>query len=121
MQSYDGHMPERRSSVRINAEIRVYYGSCTTKLLTGYSIDLSPNGVFLVTTCPFDVGDTVKLKLFIHGHHDIPVTCTARVAWINLENSPPKPEFPAGVGLQFLDLNSGDRNLIVRFLKSVAF
>ena len=32
--------PERRSSVRLKAELRVYYGDYQSKLLTGYSIDL---------------------------------------------------------------------------------
>lgn len=118
MQSDGKQIPERRSNVRVNAEIRVSYGTCTSKLLVGYSIDLSPNGVFLVTTCPFDIDDNVKLKLFIPGDDYSPVTCVARVAWINFENEPPKPNFPAGVGLQFIDLKPVDRNAIVDFLKS---
>ena len=57
MQLHDEVKPERRSSVRIKAEIRVFYGEYQSKLLTGYSIDLSSGGVFLITTCPFDVDD----------------------------------------------------------------
>ncbi len=117
MQSNDGYKPERRSSVPINAEIRVYYGACTSKLLTGYSIDLNTNGVFLVTTCPFDVDDNVKLKLFIPLQEEIIVSCVARVAWINHENNPPKPEYPAGVGLQFVDITPEDLCSIVGFIK----
>lgn len=117
MQSNDGYKPERRSSIRINAEIRVYYGACTSKLLTGYSIDLNTNGVFLVTTCPFDVDDNVKLKLFIPLQEEIIVSCVARVAWINHENNPPKPEYPTGVGLQFVDITPEDLCSIVGFLK----
>jgi Tfp pilus assembly protein PilZ len=118
MQSNNKSKPERRASVRINAEIRVYYGACTSKLLTGYSIDLTTNGIFLVTTCPFDVDDNVKLKLFIPGQEKTIVSCVARVAWINHENSPPKPEYPAGVGLQFVDLTPEDLKTIVAFLES---
>jgi len=40
MQLHDEVKPERRSSVRIKAEIRVFYGEYQSKLLTGYSIDL---------------------------------------------------------------------------------
>ena len=118
MQTKAEYKPERRSSVRINAEIRVYYGACTSKLLTGYSIDLNTNGIYLVTTCPFDVDDNVKLKLFIPGHEVRVVSCVARVAWINHENNPPKPEYPAGVGLQFADITPEDLKTIVNFLKS---
>ena len=117
MQSKAEYKPERRSSVRINAEIRVYYGACTSKLLTGYSIDLNTNGIFLVTTCPFDVDDNVKLKLFIPFQEEIIVSCVARVAWINHENKPPKPEYPTGVGLQFVDLAPEDLCVIEGFLE----
>lgn len=85
MQPHDEYKPERRSSVRIKAEIRVYYGASISKLITGYSIDLNANGVFLVTTCPFDVDDNVKLKLFIPGQEERVISC---VAWINHENTP---------------------------------
>ena len=117
MQTKAEYKPERRSSVRINAEIRVYYGACTSKLLTGYSIDLNTNGIFLVTTCPFDVDDNVKLKLFIPGQEERVVSCVARVAWINHENTPPKPEYPTGVGLQFVDLVPEDLYSIEGFLE----
>jgi Tfp pilus assembly protein PilZ len=120
MQTKAEYKPERRSSVRINAEIRVYYGACTSKLLTGYSIDLNTNGIFLVTTCPFDVDDNVRLKLFIPGQEEKVVSCVARVAWINHENKPPKPEYPAGVGLQFVDLAPEDLCVIEGFLEDEA-
>jgi uncharacterized protein (TIGR02266 family) len=117
MQLHNEGKLERRSNVRINAEIRVYYGSHHSKLLTGYSVDLSTNGVFLVTTCPFDVDDNVKLKLSIPGQEEKAVSCDARVAWINYENRPLKPEYPTGVGLQFLDLAPEDLYSIVSFLE----
>jgi uncharacterized protein (TIGR02266 family) len=107
---------ERRSSVRLKAEMRVYYGDHQSKLLTGYSVDLSTGGVFLATTCPFEVDDNVKLKLSIPGQEEKSITCSARVAWINHEHSRLKPEYPSGVGLQFDDLASEDLCSIVNFL-----
>lgn len=118
MQLHSESTPERRSSVRITAEIRVYYGACNSKLLTGYSIDLSTNGVFLVTSCPFEVEDNVKLKLFLPGQEEKPISCHARVAWINYENTPPKPEYPSGVGLQFIGLTPEALSSIVKLLES---
>ena len=115
---HPGHTAERRSYVRINAEIRVYYGTGISKLLTGHSVDLSPNGAFLVTTCPFDVDDNVDLKLFIPGKEKTAVSCIARVAWINQEGTPPKPEYPAGVGLHFINLKPEDKSSIEKYLKS---
>ena len=109
--------PERRSSVRLKAEIRVYYGDYQSKLLTGYSVDLNTGGIFLVTTCPFEVDDIVKLKFSIPGEGGKSVSCDARVAWINHEDKLLKPEYPTGVGLQFFDLALENLNSIVRFLE----
>lgn len=117
MQTKAEYKPERRSSVRINAEIRLYYGVCASKLIIGYSIDLNTNGIFLVTTCPFDVDDNVKLKLFIPGQEERVVSCDARVAWINRVDKELKPEYPTGVGLQFVDLAPEDLCSIAGFLE----
>ena len=40
MPLHDVVTPEKRSNVRLKAEIRVYYGDYQSKLLTGYSVDL---------------------------------------------------------------------------------
>jgi uncharacterized protein (TIGR02266 family) len=117
MPLHNGDTPERRSSVRLNAELRVYYGDYQSKLLTGYSIDLSTGGIFLGTTCPFDIDDIVKLKLSIPGEEENTVSCDARVAWINYEDKRLKPEYPTGVGLQFVNLAPENLSLIVGFLE----
>jgi uncharacterized protein (TIGR02266 family) len=109
--------PERRSSVRLKAEIRVYYGDYHSKLLTGYSVNLTSGGIFLATTCPFDVDDNVKLKFSMPGQEEQAVSCNARVAWINYEDNWLKPEYPTGVGLQFVDLSPEDLCSIVGFLE----
>ena len=109
--------PERRSSVRLRAEIRVSYSNYQSKLLTGISIDLSVGGIFLITTCPFDVDDIVKLRFYMPGEGGKSVSCDARVAWINHENKWLKPEYPTGVGLQFVNLEPKDLCSIVGFLE----
>jgi uncharacterized protein (TIGR02266 family) len=101
-------------------EIRVFYGDHHSKLLTGYSVDLSVGGVFLVTTYPFKVDDNVRLKLSFPEQEEKSVYCDARVAWINFEQTPLKPEYPAGVGLQITDLAPEDLQSIASFLELVA-
>ena len=108
---------ERRSNVRLKVEIRVYYGDHHSKLLSGYSVDLSIGGVFLVTTYPFKVDDNVILKLSIPGQEEKSVSCDARVAWINFEGNPLKPEYPPGVGLQIKDLATEDLQSIASYLE----
>ena len=117
MQWHNEDTLERRSSVRLKAEIRVYYGEYQSKLLTGYSVDLSPGGIFLVTTCPFDVDDIVKLKFSMPGEGEKTVSCDARVAWINYEDKRLKSEYPTGVGLQFVDLTPENFDSLVGFLE----
>lgn len=117
MPSDDQVTNERRASVRIQVVIRVSYGVHQSKLLTGDSVDLSSGGIYLTTTCPFDVGDNVKLKFFIPGQEEKAVSCDARVAWINPEDKPIKPEYPTGAGLQFINLNPEDLCQIARLLE----
>ena len=117
MPLHNGEAPERRSSVRLKAELRVYYGDHQSKLLTGYSIDLSTGGIFLGTTCPFDVDDIVRLRVYMPGEGEKSVSCDARVAWINHENKWLKPEYPTGVGLQFVDLTPENFSSIVGFIE----
>lgn len=110
--------PERRSSVRLRAEIRFSYDNYQSKLLTGYSVDLCARGVFLITTCPFDVDDIVNLKFSIPGQVEKVVSCDARVAWINQEDKWLKPEYPTGIGLQFVNLAPEHLFSIVSFLEA---
>jgi uncharacterized protein (TIGR02266 family) len=108
---------EKRSSTRIKVELRVYYGPHQSKLLTGFSVDLGAGGLFLSTTCPFDVDDIVKLKFNVPGEEGKVVACDARVAWINYEGNQLKPEYPVGAGLQFVDLATEDLTSIESYLE----
>ena len=108
--------PERRSSIRINVELRVYYGPHHSKLLTGYSVDLGAGGLFLSTTCPFDIDDIVRLKFTLPDGERSEVSCNARVAWINQEDQQLKPDYPVGAGLEFVGLPPGDIESIVNYL-----
>ena len=117
MQSQKDSSPERRSCLRVKAEIRVYYGDSQRELLTGYSVDLSVGGVFLATKCLFDIDDNVKLKLSLAGQEEKEVSFDARVAWINYEDNRLKPEYPTGVGLQFIGLAQEDLSSIAGFLE----
>ena len=109
--------PERRSSIRLRAEIRVSYSAYESKLLVGYSIDLSSGGVFLVTECPFGINDILRLRFYLPGEVEKAVSCDARVAWINHEGKSLKPEYPTGVGLQFVNLSPNNLSSIVKLLE----
>ena len=89
----------------LQAELRVYYGPSQEMVLYGFSVDLSSGGLFLKTETSFSVNDKVLLS-FTLPDADKVVNCRAKVAWVNAQDEPKKPELPAGVGLQFLDLST---------------
>lgn len=87
----------------LKAQLRVYYGTSQEKVLYAFSIDMSSGGLFLKTEIPFSVNDRVLLSFTLPDINKI-VNCKAKVAWVNLNDKPRKPELPHGIGLQFLDL-----------------
>ena len=89
----------------LQAELRVSYGPSQEKVLYGFSVDMSSGGLFLKTETNFSVNDKVLLSFTLPDADKI-VNCSAKVAWVNLKDEPKKPELPAGVGLQFLDLST---------------
>jgi len=73
-------------------------------------------GVFLETTAPYTTGTLLSLALTLPGSHQ-PLTCGARVAWVNQPESSRKPRFPQGLGLQFVQLAAADREILRSFLQ----
>ena len=93
------------SRTPLRAELRVYYGPSQEMVLYGFSVDMSSGGLFLKTKTRFSVNDKVLLS-FTLPDADKVVNCSAKVAWVNSQDEPKKPELPPGVGLQFLDLST---------------
>jgi uncharacterized protein (TIGR02266 family) len=89
----------------MKAELRVYYGPSQKRVLYGFSVDMSSGGLFLKTETPFSVNEQVMLSFTLPDVNKV-VNCSAKVAWVNLEDGPSKPELPTGIGLQFLDLST---------------
>ena len=42
---------------------------------------------------------------FVLLHRNIPISCKAKVAWVNRPDMIRNPNLPAGMGIQFLDLS----------------
>lgn len=89
----------------LTAELRVYYGAAQNMVLYGFSVDMSSGGLFLKTETPFAVDEKVLLSFTLPDVKKI-INCSAKVAWVNSKEAPRKPDFPCGVGLQFLDLST---------------
>ena len=89
----------------LKAELRVYYGASQTMILYGFSVDMSSGGLFLQTDTEFSVNEKVMLSFTLPDANKV-INCSAKVAWVNSQEEPRKPDLPAGIGLQFLDLST---------------
>lgn len=89
----------------LKAELRVYYGPSQKMVLYGFSVDMSSGGLFLKTDTLFSVDEKVMLSFTLPDAKKV-VNCSAKVAWVNREDEPSKPDLPPGIGLQFLDLST---------------
>lgn len=94
---------KKQSRKQSTADLRVYHGPSLSLVLYGFSVDMSSGGLFLKTETSFIVNEKVMLSFTLPEAETI-VNCSARIAWINTKDEPIKPNLPAGVGLQFLDL-----------------
>jgi uncharacterized protein (TIGR02266 family) len=93
---------------RLKSEMRVYYGPSPQSVLSDFSVDLSTGGLYLKTNIPLEIDDDLMLTFSLPGQEEKSVSCDARVAWVNQEENPLKPELPSGVGVQFIDLTPED-------------
>jgi uncharacterized protein (TIGR02266 family) len=93
---------------RLKSEMRVYYGTPPQTVLSDFSVDLSTGGLYLKTKMPLGIDDDLMLTFSLPGQDEKAVSCSARVAWVNREENPLKPELPSGVGVQFVDLAPED-------------
>jgi uncharacterized protein (TIGR02266 family) len=107
---------EQNQASRLKSQMRVYYGQSQDAILTGFSIDLSTGGLFLTTNFPLETDESLSL-IFSLPDSDRSISCKARVAWTNPEHSPRKPELPAGVGVQFVDMSLEDMKTLKLFLE----
>jgi uncharacterized protein (TIGR02266 family) len=111
---------EIRTDPRYSARVAIFYGPYQKKILTDYSINISAGGVFIESSMilPENTELTVKFKL---ANSDNIITAKARVAWINDPFDLKKLFFPAGMGLQFLDLSIEDKHAIQNYLDKGKF
>ena len=110
----------KRPNPRYLTRIAIFYGPYQKQILTDYSLNMSTGGLFIESSLvlPEDTELTVKFKL---PDSDTIIVAKVRVAWINDPLDLKKLFFPAGMGLQFLDLSSEDMYAIRTYLDIGAF
>ena len=115
----DSEMPQNDNPrKRLTASLRVYYGPSQNMLLHSFSVDLSRGGLFFKTEIPFSVDERLLLSFTLPGDTE-PISSRARVAWVNLQDNPRRPDLPHGIGLEFVGLSEDSLQSIQTLLKYV--
>lgn len=72
----------------------------------GMIADISKGGLFIAVPSDVMPDDPIDLSFSLpHGGNNILVAARGRVAWENRPDSPKKPDYPAGVGVEFTDID----------------
>ena len=104
--------PERRAAVRVTKSIDFLYSSDSPPIPARIE-DLSESGAYVDTTHPLTVGTKVDFSFHLPGAEAAePILGRGRVAWVDPM---------VGIGLEFLDLEEGDRKQIRFYVASVFF
>ena len=104
--------PESLREPRALIAFEVHYQT-REAFLSAYSFNLSGGGLFLCTPEPLGVGERLRVRFTLPGG-DTPFEGTAQVAWLS-EARRGNP-YPAGMGVQFLDLPLEARDAIAALI-----
>ena len=115
MENKESVEPAVLAGPRTKTQLRVYYGANTKTALSGFSIDLSPGGLFLKTDNQFKVDDNLILNFILSDSKKL-ISCKARVAWTNQQRNRIKESLPPGIGVQFVDITPEDLESLDKFI-----
>lgn len=107
---------ERRRFDRVEATVRVDYAS-VDELFSEFTRDINEGGLFIETSNPLDLGGRVSLQ-FALPDSDETIRARGTVMWVQ----PGGADQPAGMGVEFDDLDPAERakiNEFVRHLRQV--
>src|SRR3954453_16621186 len=103
-----------RDSRRVPLETRVQFKfDRFDGFITEYSANISPGGLFLRTRAPQPPGTVLDFELRLGDGFEL-IRGRGEVVWNRLEDD--GPARPAGLGLRFLELSEGSKELIYRIV-----
>ena len=103
----------KRAEPRKSINLKIFFGENET--CSGNSRNISSGGLFLETGHFYPPGKNLSLK-FSLPDSDKPIVCEGKVAWTTAPDSQGGKKHPAGLGIEFLDIE-GEQQL-KDFLKS---
>lgn len=116
--------PERRSGIdrrqheRVAVDWSVDYRNGDT-FLFAYISDISAMGIFVRTPQPEPAGTRLNLRFSPPGGPTLELE--GQVIWINPPRDDGDPGRQPGMGIQFVDLSPGQRDQILRLVRTFAY
>lgn len=104
-----------RAFERIDIEVEVNLRNENT-FFTGFSENISEGGLFVATEAPWDIGESIEISLRIMGAEATPLVGVVR--WVRSGGT--SGGLPAGMGVQFVDMDEAVRRALQSFVDSGA-
>jgi type IV pilus assembly protein PilZ len=109
---------DRRQHERVAVDWSVDYRADDT-FLFAYISDISAMGIFVRTPRPEPAGTRLNLRFSPPGGP--PLELEGKVIWINPPREDGDPGRQPGMGLEFVDLTPGQRDQILRLVRTFAY
>jgi Tfp pilus assembly protein PilZ len=106
----------KRTAPRFRACFPVEWAGEKGQRNSGVTVDVSTKGLFVETEHIAPLNSIVCLDFTLPASK-VEINCRARVSWINHENTSLKPAFPAGLGLEFVDLSEESQAFIAEYIR----
>jgi uncharacterized protein (TIGR02266 family) len=104
---------ERRRFGRSDLLVRVEY-STIDEIFSEFTRDINEGGLFIETEKPRPTGTEVAMRFNLPGN-DEPLQTIGRVVWVRSASD----QIPAGMGIEFDELSSEDRERINNMIRSL--
>ena len=108
----------RRLARRFPVSFQLLFGRNKQKRHHGTAVNLNTGGLFLGSGLIYPIDTRVTLKFTLPGSTK-PLSCKARVAWVNHPEWIKKNNLPCGMGLEFLDLGGVAEAVLRDFVASL--
>jgi type IV pilus assembly protein PilZ len=109
---------DRREYARVLVDIEVDY-KCEDTFLFAYITDISAMGIFIRTNAPEPPGTRLNLRFTPPGSAQI--NLEGRVMWVNPFRPGSYDNINPGMGIQFLDLTTMQREQLVHLVRTFAY
>ncbi len=108
------HDKRRGERMPVGLVVRLSYGTLQ-ELVERYASQVSQGGVFVLTRDPMTVGTPVSFEMRLQSGEAV-VRGKGVVRFVQPEDAHARPPTPAGVGIQFTDLDEGSRAIVARMV-----